>query len=338
LRAGVFLFDGYTKDINHWVSKGAMKVHLRHGIAMKRAERGIQNTNHRLYRLFYGTRAQQIFWRFMVPWHTVRLDVVIASSPTDAEAVTQAYAVPLDSIPVTGLPRNDMLVQDSVSALHDSEIETWLSQVRCEGRKVFLYMPTFRDSRRAHFPGSLRDFDKQLGKMGASLIWHQHFADRSGQFDEVTQPLKNIKAVNKIPDAQPLLKRVDCLITDYSSVFLDFLLLRRPVIYFVPDLEMYQQSCRSLWHDYEAVTPGPKAHRVTELLEAMRTIVKDRGREQCDADKYQDVLKRFHTYQDGEASRRVFETILARQANILVVDCGFGEERYAFATRKLSVS
>ena len=55
LTGGVFVFDGLTRDVNHWLSRGAKRVLLRHGVGIKVIERAIKTPGHRLYQLFHGS-------------------------------------------------------------------------------------------------------------------------------------------------------------------------------------------------------------------------------------------------------------------------------------------
>ncbi len=72
-----------------------------------------------------------------------------------------------------------------------------------------------------------------------------------------------------------ILPAFDMLITDYSSVFVDYLLLDRPVIFFVPD---YTEVQKTLGYtvDFENYTPGPKVRTSSELAETIRYYLNDK--------------------------------------------------------------
>jgi len=84
----------------------------------------------------------------------------------------------------------------------------------------------------------------------------------------------NIKDITQTEyDSQQLLKYADVLITDYSSCFVDFLLLDRPVIFYNYDHDQYVINDRDLYFDYDATTPGEKAKTFQELLSVLENVL-----------------------------------------------------------------
>jgi CDP-glycerol glycerophosphotransferase (TagB/SpsB family) len=77
---------------------------------------------------------------------------------------------------------------------------------------------------------------------------------------------ENIKVVPASADPYPLMSYVDVLITDYSSIYIDFLLLDKPIIFFAFDLPHYLEACRDMYFEYEEVTPGKLAINFEQLL------------------------------------------------------------------------
>ena len=109
---------------------------------------------------------------------------------------------------------------------------------------------------------------------------------------------------DKFEDVMELLKYVDVLITDYSSIYIDFLLLDRPIIFLPYDIDEYQQY-RGFLYDYAAVTPGPKPKTLDSFLEEMDNALKGDL-----AVNYNEVKNQFHFYQDDNSSKRVFDAII----------------------------
>ena len=89
LRAGVFVFDCFAKDINFWLSRNAVIVNLWSGVPLKAFERDIDTPASRYHRLFHGSGPVRLAYGAMMPWHLVRPDLIIATSEETA-AMTRA--------------------------------------------------------------------------------------------------------------------------------------------------------------------------------------------------------------------------------------------------------
>ena len=95
----------------------------------------------------------------------------------------------------------------------------------------------------------------------------------------------------------------DVLITDYSSVCMDFALLSKPCIFFAFDLEEYQKE-RSFYYDYKSYVPGMVAESFDAVIDAIKNPRSD-----------EEKLRRFREfnfdYIDSDNTRRVFERIIS---------------------------
>jgi len=307
LTAGVYVFDGLTKDINHWLSRGARRILLRHGIGIKKVERAIEHPAHRLFKLFHGTAVQRSLWSYLLPWHLVRPDLVVATSPDHVRQAQDYYDVSAQNVAITGFPRNDRLMR---SVGDDDEPELMaLNQVRQRGLPIFLYLPTFRDDdSRFDFP--LEALNQMAARLGIILLAKFHFVDGLRNRTFIPDSSDHLVLVDAAVDPNRLFGVVTGLISDYSSVVFDFLLTEKPVIFFVPDLADYLRYSRSFYFDFEEITPGPKPENVTELEAAIRSVVDNGGSEW--REKYQEVLDRFHTHRDAQSSARIYREIMTR--------------------------
>jgi CDP-glycerol glycerophosphotransferase len=72
-----------------------------------------------------------------------------------------------------------------------------------------------------------------------------------------------------------ILKYTDILITDYSSIYFDFLLHNKPIIFYPYDLEYYKSKDRGLIFDYDKFTPGPKAYNLNQLKKIIMEVIKN---------------------------------------------------------------
>ncbi|NCF64189.1 MAG: hypothetical protein GWP58_15170 [Gammaproteobacteria bacterium] len=309
-RSGVLIYDGLTKDINHWLSRGANKVLLRHGIGIKKIERTIDNPNHRLYKLFKGNPLQQFFWWLLIPWHSVKPTLCIATSADHAIQGKDNFGISDDRIVITGFPRNDRLVSRRNEKIA-SDLEATIRQGRDAGKPVWLYMPTFRDDASGtQLP--LAEMESIAEDLDLLLLIKLHFVDgernkyrRAGHSD-------NFHYVDPRVDAQSLYTLVDGLISDYSSAPFDFILTGSPVILFTPDMDEFQQHSRSFYYDFDEIRPGPRTRNIAELKTALQTaIAKGNAAWKLEYDR---ALDRFHQYRDAESCQRTYSVIHQRFA------------------------
>jgi len=116
-----------------------------------------------------------------------------------------------------------------------------------------------------------------------------------------------------LPDIYPLLKETAVLITDYSSIFFDYLLLDRPIVFAPFDIQQYVTVERGLFYDYDQVTPGPKA---TDWPDVLRLLCEAVQNDTWSA-KRREVCTLFNKFKDGNNSERVFQVVyhLLEQTN-----------------------
>ncbi len=94
----------------------------------------------------------------------------------------------------------------------------------------------------------------------------------------------------------------DYLISDYSSVIFDFSIMKKPMIFFVPDLEQYKKE-RGIYMDYEETMPGPICKTEEEIVQAILSEISY-------SDKIEEFKNKYFKYQDGKSTERVVELIV----------------------------
>lgn len=172
--------------------------------------------------------------------------------------------------------------------------------------KIAVYAPTFRDGDES-YPYDMIDVKAVmdgLHQKGSSewvmvIRLHPNVACQSARFQYGEKVLDG----SKYTDPQELFLMADLLITDYSSVMMDFGLMKKPVFLFVPDLEVYKRArgVRGFFEDL----PFPRCRSNEELENAILSF---------DELSYQKALKCFtetyyRNFSDGHASERVVERI-----------------------------
>jgi len=289
LRAGYTFIDGYMYPGNWRFSGGSKIMQLWHGKGMKKAGYG---TPYSLPR----------YNRFLSPQLFVKYFFTIASSKKTAEMMSSAFRVPKDKVLISGLPRNDVLFKKIKGAEIDvnNTLEEKLKKIN--GKKI-LYAPTFRPD--GSNPLEQIDFDA-LNKILTDKNFY-FFVQLHPKFAAKKYGNKNfgnIIFVDAGYDIYPLLNNFDAMITDYSSLYVDFLLLNRPLIFFIYDLEKYKKEM-GLYENFENLTPGPHAKNFSELLNAIDNFEKDSWKQ-----KRQEARKELFTFIDGGASQRIINAIV----------------------------
>ena len=155
--------------------------------------------------------------------------------------------------------------------------------------------------------------NQALRELSAILIIKTHRYFTAHQFDGYADPdshgarFERIVTLSDedIPDIYPLLKEAAVLITDYSSIFFDYLLLDRPIVFAPFDIQHYVTAERELFYEYDQVTPGPKAKDWPDVLRLLSEAIQN----DTWSAKRREVCVRFNKFNDSNNSERVFQAI-----------------------------
>lgn len=243
-----------------------------------------------------------------------RYSYMVSPSPFSSEKFTSAFNLkdlfPERNIIVEqGYPRNDFLsnyTQEDVQ-----QIKERLELPR--DKKVILYAPTWRDNQHMLGKGFTLDVQLDLKKMQEALGEEYIVLMRLHYLIANRLDLERVQGfaydVSKLDDVNDLYVISDILITDYSSVFFDYAILKRPMIFYMYDLEEYKNDIRDFYIDLEEL-PGPIVESQEDLTEEILNIGDYSGKYQ---EKYSKFNEKFNSLEDGQAARRVVETIMAQK-------------------------
>lgn len=257
-----------------------------------------------------------------------KLDVIASYSQFYNTLMNACYGVSWKKYVVTGMPRNDFLFRSD-----GRKTLTSILKQDFRGKKILFYMPTFRKTIFGDANGR-RDlhnlfgfenfnylgFDRFLAEHGLHLIVKLHPLEESLVVNDIVEKkLQNITVLTEERlQAENLefyetLNAADLLITDYSSVYFDYLLLDRPIIYVPVDLEEYIETRGLLLEPYDAWTPGPKCLDQTRLEQE---IIRNLTHPETHSQERKALCRIVHRYQDGNSSFRVWKLIdqLMREA------------------------
>lgn len=260
-----------------------------------------------------------------VPYESItnywkQVDMIFSYSPLYNTVLNACVAARATQYYVTGMPRNDVLVEPSAKTKLSSLIQRPL-----EDERIVFYLPTFRDAdlsadRNDEWTNlfGFEQFDEELFKRflvehNIILIvklhqYERRFNDEQDRldYDERIINLSNDTLSHSGIDLYEVLGACDALITDYSGVYFDYLLLDRPIIFTPTDLEQYESERGFIVDPYEAWTPGPKALDQSALQEAITTSLTNPT---WYAEERVTIKNMVHTYADHSASSRVWQKI-----------------------------
>lgn len=189
----------------------------------------------------------------------------LCSSKIDRIAMASSFRLPFSKVWNTGLPRNDLFFKNPSEYDLDLQKESALIKDKVGERLHILYMPTWRDRPQDEPTFSLAEqsaLNALLHKYNAVLSIKSHPNSPRFSFSNL-----DFIDINPLPlkEVGVLLKETDLLITDYSSVWVDFLLLDRPIVSYCYDFSDYLKD-RQLIYDYDAVFPNRINRNFSEFL------------------------------------------------------------------------
>lgn len=232
-------------------------------------------------------------------------DYFLSNAQDDEWIYRSAFDLRTTKILNYGLPRNDALVAQQNNQRLCQRIKAELgivNQLPC----VF-YAPTFRDNEPFHLELDLAAFQERFGdRCNLMTRLHPNVAD---QMPDVTNYPCVVDA-SHYPDVQSLYLISAILITDYSSVFFDYSLLRRPIIFYPYDLSRYQDVLRGFYYDYTKFVPGPIDQTQAQLYDQLDQTLA--GKDGASLQQVREFAQKHNANLQGDATKQVLETIWSR--------------------------
>ena len=296
--------------------KGAKFVQIWHGAPLKHIELDLHNkrisNSSRLVQAVLKTQ-KNIIGRYPI------YDIVVSTSH---QFITHAFqsSFTAKQFVSTGYPRNDILFgwpEKSTTAYRlawlnvDVRAIEQVEEAKSKGKIICLYAPTYRKNMTNPFESviDLKDLCDFSGRHNMLIVLKLH-PIMHGQYEFDDYPNLVVFASNN--DVYPLMPLCDILITDYSSIYFDYLLLDRPIIFFPYDLESYLKEDSNMYFDYDAMTPGPKCRTQKDLENELKMIISEHH-----PDDYAEMRKIIctftHDHQDNRSCHRLIEQYLQIQ-------------------------
>lgn len=267
LTSKYWFFNAYTSDIMFCLSGGVKAINLWHGVGLKKIEFNV--TSGPLAKRYVDKAFKE---RFFHPESFRRPDYLLSSTQFQTQALSSAFRVPLSHCLEFGYPRNEILTMDDgnrsdfIQKYESSETKSIIQTIQKGYNKIFIYMPTWRDSQRDLFTQNfdLAKIDDVMRAKNALMLLKPHV---NTVIDAgALQRYKNILFIDSRVDVYPILPYTNVLITDYSSILYDYILMKdKDVILYLYDYEEYVKE-RDFFAPFDANVVGKKVYDFNQFL------------------------------------------------------------------------
>ncbi|MCU9595506.1 CDP-glycerol glycerophosphotransferase family protein [Caldibacillus thermolactis] len=282
-----------------WIPKPKHTVYLQtwHGTPLKKLAADMDDV------FMPGTNIENYKRNFLK--ESANWDYLISPNPYSTKIFRRAFAFKKEMIE-SGYPRNDFLY----NANNEKDILALKKKYQIPtDKKVILYAPTWRDDQyfekgkyKFDLKLDLKQMQEQLGDQYIVLLrLHYLIANHI----DVSEYKGFAFDFSHHEDIRELYMVSDLLITDYSSVFFDYANLKRPMIFFVYDIEDYRDRLRGFYFDFEEKAPGPLVKTTEEVIEEINKLEKNKRLPR----NFDEFYETFCSWEDGNATKRVVETV-----------------------------
>ncbi|MBO7159535.1 MAG: CDP-glycerol glycerophosphotransferase family protein, partial [Methanobrevibacter sp.] len=209
-----------------------------------------------------------------------KIDLVSVSSENVADIYVRNFYVDKSKVKPFGVPRNDFYNEEHLSEDYLSELRESFEKdyPQLKGKKLVLYAPTFREDPKNNAVFNHFDIEKFLDELGDEYALairlhpnYKRFCDEEHNIDldDLTNRYDIINFTG-FKDEQKLLLLADILIADYSSIMVDYTILKKPAILFTYDLEDYLYKERGFYFDYKEMVPGKIVYNIDDLIDSIK--------------------------------------------------------------------
>ena len=209
-----------------------------------------------------------------------KIDLVSVSGEEVAEIYARNFHMDKSKVKPFGVPRNDFYSDEHLSNDYINELRKSFEKEYPQliGRKLVLYTPTFRENPENNAVFNYLDIEKFIDELSDEYVLairlhpnYANFCDEEHPIDlEALCEKHDIIDFTGYKDEQKLLLLSDILIADYSSIMVDYTILKKPIILFAYDLDDYLNKERGFYFDYKEKVPGKIVYDMDELIASIK--------------------------------------------------------------------
>lgn len=304
LTSKYWFFNSYTSDIMFCLSGGAVCVNLWHGVGLKRTE--FNTVSGPLMERYTKKNKMDVFYH---PESFRRPDWLLTSTPFQTSMFAKAFRVPESQCLELGYPRNRILTSGEeerrrfISKYETAQTSKFIDSLATYD-KVFVYMPTWRDSQRTIFTQSM-DLERLNGIMAASNSLFILKPHANVILTDNMKSLSNVILFDNKMDIYPVLPYAHVLITDYSSILYDWLLMEnKDVILYLYDYESYVKE-RDFYYPFDENVAGTRVFDFESLCSCL-----EQGQNTMSDDERLRIVDKFWGKSAGyDSSEKILEFI-----------------------------
>ncbi len=268
LTSKYWFFNSYTSDIMFCLSGRAICINLWHGVGLKRVE--FNTVSGPLADRYINRHFKEVFFH---PESFRRPDFLLTSAPFQTSMFAKAFRIPESRCLEYAYPRNSILSASKPEVLsfirhYEPEATSKLLDEFAKFTKVYIYMPTWRDSQRDIFIQNIdvQKLNEVLLTKGELLLLKPH---ANTIINDDFSGYSNIRFIDSKSDVYPLLSFTDVLITDYSSILYDYILMPdKGVLLYLYDYAEYVRE-RDFYYPFDENVIGERVYGFSELLAAI---------------------------------------------------------------------
>lgn len=308
LTSSIWVYNCYTEDICFYFSGGAKKIDLWHGaVPLKKLEYDVQKgpLGDRYNRTSFSDRITHPF-SFQKP------DLLVTASDYLTVLFANAFRIPQEHCAQNVCPKNAIQLCGDEERLayirkYEGDYVKELIERMSKYDIVYIYMPTWRDSQKnafvQHF--KLDELQDVLNAQNALLLLKPHVNTVITGLD--IDRFGNISLLDNKLDVYPILPYTDVLITDYSSIMFEYMLMPgKGIVLYTYDFEEYLKD-RDLYFDMDTHSIGKRCGTFEELKETILT-----KNYQIDAEREKFIREKFWGDLDpNNSNERLFTRILS---------------------------
>ncbi len=254
----------------------------------------------------------------------IQADCTIATSSFFQKVMEKAFDLPDKDVWITGQPCNDVFFEQT-----DALFRLGIQKSKYE--KIIIWMPTYRTSVVGEIRcdgdadgfgvvsllrENIKSLNDLLKKKGYLLLIKPHPMDMINEMNlensENLWIIRGKELCNKNVELYELLAETDVLMTDYSSVYVDYLLLKKPIAFFCNDMEAYEKSRGFCFPSIMELLPGEKIYNEKDFWNYLENLDDLNDRWIWERER---ICELFYQNQDNNSSKRVCERIFGKMSD-----------------------